>query len=199
MASKSNTWSDDIMQKKTGKIRRTLGAVIPIFKKESVSEFAEEMLREDETLRIRIQQNPQYRQILERKIAETFQDYRGVLTGAKVIDTWDRVTSAPGMAADAAGLFTGGLSNLLSVGEEVIELIPKGIYAIYYRSKTGDKKAVRYWAAREAASFIPFAGDAIDMTNIYVNRARKMTKQKVRKEMEKITSLRSSELESKVR
>ena len=46
-------------------------------------------------------------------------------------------------------------------------------------------KAIPYWTAMEAASFIPYLGDAIDMSNIYVNRARKITKDKVKKEMRK--------------
>ena len=124
-----------------------------------------------------------------------------MLRGAKVVDSWDRVTSVLGLAADTVSPLTGGLSSLLSAGEEVVELIPKGIYAIYYRSKTGDKKAIRYWAAREAASFIPVIGDAVDLTNSYLNRARKMTKEKVKKEMERVTSgpSKSSGLETRIR
>jgi len=139
--------------------------------------------------------NPDYRTLLEEKIAKTFKEYHGVLTGSKLIDSWDRVTSAIGLVADAVGPFSGGLGYLISAGTEISELIPKGIYAIYYGKKIKDLKAIPYWTAMEAASFIPYLGEAIDMSNIYVNRARKITKEKVKKEMRKIMS---SNLESKV-
>jgi len=168
------------------KTKRGLKLLLPIFKKESVSEFTNEILREDEELRGMIIFNPSYRNILERKVAEIFKQYRGVLTGSKLIDSWDRVTSAIGLAGDVVGPFSAGLGNLFSAGEEVVELIPKAIYSVYYGAKTRDLKALPYWTAAEAASFIPYMGDAIDMANIYVNRARKFTKEKVKKEMRKI-------------
>jgi hypothetical protein len=167
------------------KTKRVGKVLLPIFKREYVSDFANEILREDEELRMQVMINPSYRQLLEQKIAQTFKEYKGVLTGSKLIDSWDRVTSAIGLAADAAGSFSGGLGNLISAGEEIPELIPKALYAVYYGAKTKDLKAIPYWTAMEAASFIPYIGDAIDMSNIYVNRARKITKEKVKKEMRK--------------
>jgi len=168
------------------KTKRAGKVLLPIFKKEYVSDFANEILREDEELRMRVMLNPAYRALLERKVAEVFKDYRGVLTGSKLVDSWDRVTSAIGLAGDAIGPFTGGIGNLVSAGEEIPELIPKALYAVYYGIKTKDLKAIPYWTAAEAASFIPYLGDLIDMANIYVNRARKITKEKVKKEMRKV-------------
>ena len=168
------------------KTKRAGKVLLPIFKKEYVSDFANEILREDEELRNRVMLNPQYRQLLEQYVAKTFRDYRGILTGSKLVDSWDRVTSAVGLVADAAGPFTGGLGNLISAGEEIPELIPKVLYAVYYGIKTKDLKAIPYWTAMEAASFIPYIGDAIDMANIYVNRARKATKEKVKRDLRKI-------------
>jgi hypothetical protein len=168
------------------KTKRAAKHLLPVFNKESVSDFTNELLREDEELRIKVMFNPQYRALLEQKVSQIFKEYRGVLTGSKLVDSWDRVTSALGLLGDAAGPFSAGLGNLLSGGEEIVESIPKSIYAIYYGKKTKDWKAIPYWTAAEAASFIPYVGDAIDMSNIYIHRARKATKEKVKKEMRKI-------------
>lgn len=168
------------------KTKRAGKSIYPLFKKESISDFTNEILREDEDLRRRIMLNPEYRTLLEKKVAETFQEYKGVLKGAKLVDKWDRVTSAVGLLGDAAGPFSGGIGNLISAGEEIPELIPKVFYGLYYGKKTKDWKAIPYWTAMEAASFIPYIGDAIDMSNIYIHRARKATKEKVKKEMKKI-------------
>jgi len=177
------------------KTKRAGKVLLPIFKKDSVSDFTNEILREDEDLRRRVMLNPDYRTLLENKVSEIFKQYKGILKGSKLVDSWDRVTSAVGLVGDAAGPFTGGLGYAVSVAEEIPELIPKILYGIYYGIKTKDWKAIPYWTAREAASFIPYIGDAIDMSNIYVNRARKATKEKVKKEMKKILP---SKLELKV-
>jgi hypothetical protein len=168
------------------KTKKATKHLLPIFNKESVSEFTNEILREDEQLRTRVMLNPDYRVLLEKKVAQVFKEYRGVLTGSKLVDSWDRVTSAMGLLGDAASPFSAGLGTLLSAGEEIVESIPKAIYALYYGAKTKDWKAIPYWTAAEAASFIPYLGDAIDMSNIYLHRARKITKEKVKKEMRKI-------------
>jgi hypothetical protein len=177
------------------KTKRAGITLLPIFKKDSVADFTNEILREDEDLRRRVMANPDYRMLLEKKVAEVFKEYKGVLRGARLVDSWDRVTSAIGMVGDALGPFTGGIGYAVSAAEEIPELIPKAIYAVYYKNKTKDKKAIPYWSALEAASFIPYIGDAIDMSNIYVNRARKATKEKVKTEMKKILP---SKLELKV-
>lgn len=168
------------------KSKRAGKALYPVFKKESISDFTNEILREDEELRKRVMLNPEYRNLLEQKVAETFQDYKGILKGSRLIDKWDRVTSGIGLIGDAVGPFSGGIGNLISAGEEIPELIPKIFYGLYYAKKTKDWKAIPYWTAMELASFIPYLGDAIDMSNIYINRARKATKKKVKEEMKKI-------------
>lgn len=168
------------------KTKRAGKAIYPLFKKDTVSDFTNEILREDEDLRRRVMLNPEYRNLLEQKVAEVFKEYQGILKGSKLVDKWDRVTSAVGLVGDAVGPFSGGIGNLISAGEEIPELIPKVFYGLYYAKKTKDWKAIPYWTAMEAASFIPYIGDAIDMSNIYINRARKATKEKVKKEMKKI-------------
>jgi len=173
----------------TAKLGQAAGKILPVFSRENVSEFTKGILRENEDIRQAVITNPRYLPLLEQKVEESFRKYRGVIRGGKVVDSWDRVTSALGLAADAVGPFSGFLGNLLSAGEEIVELIPKGIYAAYYLTKTGDWKAIPYWTAAEAASFIPYLGDAIDMTNIYINRARKLTSKKAAEEFRKTARL----------
>lgn len=170
--------------------------LLPIFKKENISDFVNEILKEDKQLQAKVKSNPDYRLLLEKQTAKTFQEYQGILTGSKVVDSWDRVTSAIGMAADAVGIISGGLGNVVSGIEEIPELIPKVVYAVYYGKKTKDWKSIPYWSAMEAASFIPGIGDAIDMTNIYVDKARKATKEKVKQEIRKVMD---SGLEKKIK
>ena len=164
------------------KTKRAGGKILPIFSREHPSYFVNEIMREDEEIRKAVLSNPRYRDLLEQQSVVAFKKYSGVITGAKVVDSWDRVTSAAGLVADAAGVVSAGAGNVISAVEEVAEGIPKGIYALYYLAKTGDWKSIPLWTAYEIASLIPFVGDAIDMTNIYVHRARKMTKEKVKKE-----------------
>jgi hypothetical protein len=172
-----------------GKLSRAGGKLLPIFARDRPSDLVDEILREDEYIRSLVIQNPEYRGLLERNVSEAFKKYRGVIYGARVVDSWDRVTSALGLIGDAVGPFSAGAGNLFSAGEEIVEGIPKGIYALYYLKKTGDKKAIPLWAGAEAASFIPYVGDAIDMTNIYVNRARRMTKEKAKEEFRRNLNL----------
>jgi len=188
--------SFDKTKNKIESLEKSAKILLPIFKKESISDFANEILKEDLELRKMIKSNPKYMPLLENRISETFKEYKGILTGSKLVDSWDRVTSAIGMTADALGIVSGGLGNVISGLEEIPELIPKAVYAVYYGKKTKDWKSIPYWSAMEAASFIPGVGDAIDMTNIYVDRARKATKEKVKQNMRKILE---SDLEKKVK
>jgi len=178
-----------------GKLAKAGGKIFPIFSRESPRRLVDEILREDEGIRRAVIENPEYRNILEQKTGEIFKKYKGVIYGSKVVDSWDRVTSALGLVGDAVGPFSGTIGNWISAAEDIGELIPKGIYALYYVNKTGDKKAIPIWAGVETTSFIPYLGDAIDMTNIYVNRARKITKEKVKDEFKRLVK---SGLERKV-
>ena len=107
------------------KTKRAGKAIYPLFKKDTVSDFTNEILREDEDLRRRVMLNPEYRNILEHKVQEVFKEYQGILKGSKLVDKWDRVTSTIGLVGDAVGPFSGGIGNLISLGEEIPELIPK--------------------------------------------------------------------------
>lgn len=180
----------------TEKTKRGLGAILPIFSREKVSDFVNEILREDEYIRQAVISNPQYRNHLENIAKENLRKYRGILIGGKLVDSWDRITSGIGLICDAAGVVSSGAGNLASALEEIPELIPKAIYARYYLGKTKDYRALPIWSSYEAASFIPGVGDLIDMTNSYINRARKFTKEAIKKDFRK--SVKIGKLENVV-
>jgi|GEM_PF-1588100 len=181
----------------TAKLGRAAGAILPVFSRENVSDFTKGILREHEDIRQAVIRNPRYLPLLEQKVQESFKKYRGVLRGGKLVDSWDRVAAAAGLTGDALAPFTAGLGALFGAAEQTVDLIPKGVYAAYYLAKTGDWKAIPYWTAVEAASYIPVVGKFIDFTNIYINRARDLTKKKAAKDFRK--TIKMGDLENKVK
>lgn len=177
--------------KKVQDIQELTGKLSPVFSKSSFDDVVNEVLRENEDIRTKVIENPKYRDLLKSSLKDLHKKYGGPLYWGKIIDKWDRVTSGIGMACELIP----GVGNVASWIEEIGELIPKGIYAVYYKNKTGDKKAIPYWAGFEAASFIPYVGDLVDWTNIYFNRARKKTKEAVAESFRKIVG---ENIESKV-
>jgi hypothetical protein len=171
-------------------------SLIPIFSGSPVSELVDEILRENEYIRNELIQNPNYRELLEEKVKDSVKKYTSLLKGAKAIDHWDRITSALGLASE----FIPVLGNVVSALEEGIELIPKAIYALKYKKIVGNKTDLKYWGAAEAASFIPYIGDFIDMSNLYLNRARKSIKENIQKDfLTLLSKSRNNSLEKKVR
>lgn len=168
-----------------GVVQGTAGQILPVLSRESVSDFANQILREDERIRNAVIRNPDYRILLEDKVRESFARYKGVMTGGKLVDSWDRVVSGVRIISDAAAPASGGAGFLISALFNVADLIPKGLYGVYYTAKTGDWKAAPMWTAYEAASFIPYVGEAIDFMNVYIDRARWFTKEKAKKEFMK--------------
>ncbi|MEK6889193.1 MAG: hypothetical protein AABW80_03750 [Nanoarchaeota archaeon] len=153
-----------------------LGAVVPIFKREDFEEHLEEIVRESPRIKEYIERNPRYRELLKESIRKTYDKFKYSFTGAKLIDSWDRVTSAFGLVAEGVP----GFGQVASASEDVVELIPKLLYTLYYSLKTKDYKSVPYFALMEATSFIPVVGDIlVDFRNIYLNRVRKTFRKKV--------------------
>jgi len=180
----------------TAKLGRAAGTILPIFKRETLADFTRGILREHEDIRQAVIRNPNYLPVLEKHVYDSFQKYKGVIRGGKLVDSWDRVAATAGLVGDALGPFTSGAGWLAGLGEQFVDLIPKGIYTAYYLTKTGDWKAIPYWGLVEAASFIPYVGKAIDMTNIYVNRARKMTMKKATDDFRR--TIKMSDLEKRI-
>ncbi len=157
--------------------------ILPVYSGQTHDELVNEILREDESIRQKVIGNPRYKEFLKKIVYDTNKKYKGPIYWGKIIDKWDRVTSAAGMVAELIP----GLGTSASALEEIPELIPKAVYSVYYVGKTGDWKAIPYWATAEALSFLPFGiGDMIDWTNIYINRARKKLKQSVKKRFKEV-------------
>jgi hypothetical protein len=158
----------------------------PVFSSQSPDDVVSEILRDDESVRMRVIDNPRYREFLKKLVVEENKKYKGPVYWGGIIDKWDRVTSAAGMAAELVV----GPGTAASALEEIPEMIPKAIYSLYYVTKTGDWKAIPYWGAAEAASFLPFGiGDLIDWSNIYLNRAKKKMKQSVTKRFKAVAKM----------
>ena len=101
----------------TGRARDIAGKILPIFSKEKVSDLVNEILREDEYIRGLTVRYPQLKEVLYRDVVSNFDKYKGVIRGAKVIDSWDRVTSAAGLAAEVT---TGPVGSVFSGVEEIV-------------------------------------------------------------------------------
>lgn len=191
MSSKNNNSKESLK-----KLKNLKSALVPVFSNEGVSGLVEEVLRENEDIRLEVMKNPFYREALNEKANTLIKKYKGVVYWGKIIDKWDRVTSSLGLACELVP----GAGNVVSALEEVAESIPKSIYSVYYVKKTGDWKALPLWAGAELASFIPYVGDLVDWSNIYINRARKRTKYLIKKEFKKMLSknYKGDSLEKKV-
>jgi hypothetical protein len=160
-------------------------ATLPLFEREDIDQHVDYLLKEDPIVAAYIARNPSSRQLLRSTVDDVYRtQYRRYLKGAKLIDSWDRVTSSIGLAAETFP----GVGHALSAGEEVIELGPKALYAAWYATGTSDYAFLPKIVAAEAASFIPVVGDLVDMKNLYVDRARTSMRQRAANEFLKRVS-----------
>lgn len=161
------------------KLAKVAEGVKPFLEEQNLENLTDQILREDEKIRQKVIQNPSsYRELLKSSLEEVYKKYKGPVYWGKIIDKWDRITSAVGIAAE----FIPGAGQVASAVEEVAECIPKAAYAAYYVKKTKDWKALPYWLAYETASFLPLGiGDVIDFKNIYFERAKKKMKEAAKK------------------
>jgi hypothetical protein len=164
------------------KAKKTL---LPIFQgKEDLGAHLDYLLKEDPELYERIRRNPEYMDSLREAAEEVYRTHSKYITGAKLIDSWDKTVDAAGWVGK--GIVTIGGPPALALEEaaqEVIETIPKGLYLPWYAFGTGDYMAYPYFAGMEIFSMVPIAGDLlIDMKDLYVDRARKRFRQRVKKE-----------------
>ena len=147
------------------------------------------IFKEQPILRKFVEESPHYRPVLDRVTAEVYGNYRSPIYWGRVIDKWDRITSAVGLASEVYPITLG----TISAAEEVLEMAPKILYGAYYAYKTHDLKALPYWALNELISFVPIIGDIADMRNIYVGRAQKRFALAVKKKFDaEISRLRSN-------
>lgn len=149
--------------------------ILPIFGKEDFDVHERYLLRENPRIKALLDGNPKARKMLYDSFREQYSKDRTYLSGAKAIDSLDRITSGLSLLAESYP----GIGQVVSGLEEVGELAPKILYGTYYTIKSKDYKSIPYYALAEVASFIPFVGDVIDLKNLYINRARKTFRRRV--------------------
>lgn len=150
----------------------------------------EGVLKKHPDLKEQIETNPTfYRPLLEKTVSSVYEQYRGPIYWGKTIDKIDKITAIAGLASDLFPVTFGTVST----AKNVLELAPKALYGAYYAYKTGDYKALPYWVANEALSFIPGVGELLDMRNIYINRAQKKFAEAVKKKFnQEVSELRKA-------
>lgn len=154
---------------------KAAGVILPIAQREDLKYHVEKIIEDNPKIKKKIHQNPLYKDILYDLANEIYQTHGKYITGAKLIDSADRIMAVLGEAQE----FFPGVGNVARASENGLELLPKAAYAAWYVKNTKDYKALLQFVAAEAASFIPYTGEFVDMANLYVNRARKNFRKKV--------------------
>jgi hypothetical protein len=161
--------------KRAGPNAMKLGAaVLPILRRQDFNKDVDYILKNDPIVAEYIRNSPSSKQKLY-DVAKTVYttQARPYIIGGELIDSYDVLSSAAGLGMDLFGPETGGLGTAASGLEDVIELVPKALYAGAYARGMNDYSALVPFAISEAASFIPVVGDLIDMKHLYADRARK--------------------------
>lgn len=142
---------------------------LPILEEENIGYHVDKILGNYKEIRDALKEKPYLRSVLSAYMAHTVQEYKWMLYGAKTVDSVDKLTAV-------AGLSVGLLGPEAEVGfkavKEPLEYILKVPYTAYYTAKSKDYTAPLYFIAAEAASLVPYAGEAVDMMDMYTNRLR---------------------------
>lgn len=129
------------------------------------------IIEENGDIRKYISLNPDLKHVLYSRYNELYERYRGVIKGAEIVDSIDRIL---GPIEAALRWFGPGLGYIASFGlraiEEVLFKIP---YSIYYAAKTKDVKGVLGYALAETAATILPYGDILDVLPVYKMTAKK--------------------------
>ena len=164
---------------------RLVGSVLPILSKESLEGHVKYIIKENPEIRRYLEKSPDHLQTLMEAVKDVYGKHSKYITGAKGIDSWDRMTSSLGLIGESVSAL-GGPAIALSKGvEEAIELAPKILYTPLYAAGTGDYGAIPYFMGVEALSLVPFVGQFVDLQNLYLERARKTFRKEASKEFMK--------------
>ncbi|HLD12116.1 MAG TPA: hypothetical protein VJB87_00815 [Candidatus Nanoarchaeia archaeon] len=118
----------------------------------------------DSSLQSLAQVTPHMADIVRRETAKVYGQYGRVLEVGQLLDRADIISSIAGLGLDTT-VFPGFVL-------EALELVPKIAYGCWYIAKTKDVAAIPHWLLMESASFVPIAGEFVDLHFTYRNRAR---------------------------
>jgi len=149
-------------------LRNLAGIILPAFQRDSIDAHVAQILYDRPDVAQSVRADPSSRDVLDGVAYHTYAEQRKYLVAAKVIDSLDRIFAVLGEMAELVP----AVGNALRWGENTLELLPKGLYALWYAHGANDRGALPYFATMEALSFVPYAGEAVDFMNLYINRAR---------------------------
>lgn len=158
--------------------KKAHGALIPILEKEDLEYHVDRVIEQYKDVRDALQQKPYLRDMLREYARQTLQEYKWMLYGAKTVDSIDKITA---VAELGAGIFGPEAEMGVKAVTETAEAVAKLPYVAYYTVKSGDYVAPLYFVAAEAASLIPYAGEAVDFMDLYTNRIRQEIQKKTAK------------------
>ncbi len=162
-----------------GVLRQVGNIAFPILEREDIGYHVEQILKYNPQIRKAVEQKPYLRDVLGRYVERTVQDYKWLLYGAKTVDSIDKIAAVVELGA---GAFGPQAEVGIKVVTESLEAVTKIPYVSYYAGKTGDYVGVLYFAAAEAASLIPYVGEAVDVMHVYTNRLRSQLQKKAAKD-----------------
>ena len=163
---------DDIVGKidaATDIAKKGHSALIPILAKEDIGYHVDKILDKYKEIHDALEQKPYLRSVLYDYMKQTMQKYKWLLYGAKTLDSIDKLTAIVELGA---GMFGPEAEIGVKGFTETLECIMKIPYAAYYAIKSKDYVAPLYFFAAEVASLVPYAGEAIDMMDLYTNKVR---------------------------
>lgn len=152
------------------------GALVPILEKEDLGYHVQQIINEYKPIRQAIEQKPYLKDTLTEYMKHTLYEYKWLLYGAKTVDSVDKIAAVVELGA---GFFGPEAETGVKVVTEPLEAVLKLPYAAYYTVKSQDYVAPLYFAAVEAASLIPYLGEAVDFADLYVGRVRTQMRKKV--------------------
>ena len=126
-----------------------------------------------------VKTNPQLMDVLTKQYHSLYENQKGIIKGAELVDKVDQFL---GPIEAALRWFGPGVGYIGSFGLRAIEeLVFKIPYSIYYAGKTKDYKGViGYILAETAATVLPY-GDLLDVLPVYEWTAKKYFRDEVAK------------------
>ncbi len=122
----------------------------------TTSELTKYLIDNNTDLSKKLKENPKYHSALETAVRDSIEYYKPFLGGMKTV--LHKAGKAVGYASEAAGLASGGMGIVATLGGEYIDLlaqIPDKVYGLWYGLRTGDVLGAAENVLRGALSYIP--------------------------------------------